>query len=129
MPADCCPVGDPGCPSNTYPNNYTCIGGACQSPQCAVTSDCTAESPKLDCVTLSGTKSCAFACTMDVECNQPQTCSGKDDNGKKFCLAMGSGCKDDAFCKGLGIGKCVAGVCSCDVDSDCTKAGYTKCSK
>ena len=126
--ADCCTPGDPACPSNKYPNNYTCLGGACQSPQCATMSDCTAESPKLDCFALSGTNSCAFACALDTDCNAPQTCSGKDDNGKKFCLAMGSGCKDDAFCKGLGIGKCVAGVCSCAADSDCTKAGFSKCS-
>lgn len=127
--ADCCTPGDPACPSNKYPNNFTCVGGACQQPQCATTADCTAESPKLDCFALSGTNSCAFACSLDGDCNAPQTCSGKDDNGKKFCLAMGSGCKDDAFCKGLGIGKCVAGVCSCAADADCTKPGFAKCSK
>lgn len=127
--ADCCTPGDPACPSNKYPNNFTCVGGACQQPQCATTADCTAESPKLDCFALSGTNSCAFACAVDGNCNAPQTCSGKDDNGKKFCLAMGSGCKDDAFCKGLGIGKCVVGVCSCAADADCTKPGFAKCSK
>jgi hypothetical protein len=127
--ADCCTPGDPACPSNKYPNNFTCVGGACQQPQCATTADCTAESPKLDCFALSGTNSCAFACAVDGDCNAPQTCSGKDDNGKKFCLAMGSGCKDDAFCKNLGIGKCVAGVCSCAADADCTKPGFSKCSK
>lgn len=127
--ANCCTPGDPACPSNTYPNNWTCTGGACQQPQCATTADCTAESPKLDCFALSGTNSCAFACAVDGDCKAPQTCSGKDDNGKKFCLAMGSGCKDDAFCKGLGIGKCVTGVCSCAADADCTKPGFAKCSK
>ena len=127
--ADCCVPGDPGCPTGPYPNNPTCVSGACKSPQCATTADCTAEGPKLDCFALGGANSCAFGCALDSDCNLPLTCTGKDDNGKKFCLSAGSGCKDDAFCKGLGLGKCVASVCSCEADTDCTKVGFTKCSK
>lgn len=84
--------------------------------------------PKLDCFTLSGTHSCALACMVDGDCTAPLTCSGMDDNGKKYCLASGgSGCTDDASCAGLG--KCVNKVCVCDSDAECTKSGFTKCAK
>lgn len=125
-PADCCAPGAPGCPSNAYPNNYTCVGGACLNPQCKSTADCTAKSPKLDCFTNVGVSDCAFACTTDGDCTAPQTCMGKDDNGKKFCLGKGSGCTD-AMCMTLGLGKCINTVCSCTMDADCTKVGFTKC--
>jgi hypothetical protein len=119
---------DPSCPSAQYPNNYTCVGGACRSPQCQSASDCTAQSPKLDCFTIGGVSDCAFACMMDVDCTPPLTCIGKDDNGKQYCLSKGSGCTD-AMCTILGLGKCINGVCSCLTDSDCTKPGFTKCAK
>jgi len=128
-PAECCPANTPGCPSNQYPNNYTCKDGSCRSPQCATTSDCTAEGPTKDCFMVDGEKSCKFACSTDTDCNAPQTCIGVDDNGKKYCRATGAGCPDDAFCMNLGIGKCINKVCLCEADADCTKTGFTKCAK
>jgi hypothetical protein len=125
--ADCCPPGDPNCPGPTYPNNVACTNGACYAPECSATSDCTALNPKLDCFSLSGFDDCAFACASDADCTAPLTCSGVDDNNKKFCLSAGGGCTDDASCNGLG--KCVNKVCVCDVDNDCTKPGFTKCAK
>jgi len=125
--ADCCPPNTPTCPGPSYPDNYTCPNGACLSPQCASTADCAAQNPKLDCFSLGGFPSCAIACAVDTDCTAPLTCIGKDDNAKKYCLSMGSGCTDDASC--LGFGKCLDKVCVCDVDADCTKAGFTKCAK
>jgi hypothetical protein len=129
-PADCCPPGSgASCPGASFPNNYACLKGACDGPHCGGTSDCAAQNPKLDCVTLGGASDCAFGCSTDGDCNAPLTCTGKDDNGKKYCVSMGGGCPDDAFCKGIGLGKCVKGVCSCEQDADCTSPGYTKCAK
>ncbi len=122
---DCCPAGAMDCPSNMYPNNYTCDKSACKSPQCATTADCTAQDPKQDCLTLSGFKSCSNTCASDGECTAPATCSGMDDNGKKYCLSSGGGCANDAAC--AGFGKCVDKVCVCQKDADCTKAGFNKC--
>jgi hypothetical protein len=122
---DCCPPNSPGCPGTQYPDNYECKGGACYDPQCATTADCTAQSPKLDCFSLTGFQTCAFACATDGDCTAPLTCIGADDNGKKYCLSMGSGCADDAAC--MGLGKCVNKVCVCTSDADCIKAGFSKC--
>lgn len=128
MAADCCPVGEPNCPSNQYPENYTCVKGACVDPQCMSTIDCTSQNAKLDCFTIAGVSDCAFACMTDADCTAPLTCIGKDDNGKKYCLSKGAGCTD-AMCQNLGLGKCVNGVCSCEKDMDCTKPGFSKCAK
>jgi hypothetical protein len=123
---DCCPAGSMGCPSNSYPNNYTCDKGACKSPECATTADCSALDPAQDCLALSGFKTCVDACAKDGDCKAPATCSGLDDNGKKYCLApSGGGCTDDASCSGFG--KCVNKVCVCESATDCTKAGFTAC--
>ncbi|MBK8996242.1 MAG: hypothetical protein IPM35_10920 [Myxococcales bacterium] len=122
---DCCPAGSTDCPSNQYPNNYKCVAGGCRSPECSTTTDCSSTNPKLDCFSLSGFHSCALTCSADTDCTSPLTCSGLDDNNKKFCLAKGSGCSDDASCNGYG--KCVEKVCVCYADADCTKAGFTKC--
>jgi hypothetical protein len=123
--AECCPVGAMSCPSNMYPNNYTCDKSACKSPECATTADCAALDPKQDCLTQSGSKTCSTTCVADGDCLAPSTCSGLDDNGKKYCLASGGGCANDAACSGFG--KCVNKVCVCEKASDCTKPGFTAC--
>lgn len=123
--SDCCPAGATDCPSNQYPNNYQCVAGGCRSPECSTTTDCSSQNPKLDCFSLSGFKSCGLTCSTDTDCTLPLTCSGLDDNNAKFCLAQGSGCSDDASCNGYG--KCVGKLCVCYADTDCTKAGFTKC--
>jgi hypothetical protein len=86
------------------------------------------QDPKQDCLVVSGEPFCGDACTGNIpnECSGTATCSGTDDNGKKYCLApSGGGCTDDASCNGFG--KCVNKVCVCEKASDCTKAGFTAC--
>lgn len=127
--ADCCPP-DPNnedmCPSASYPDNPECQNGACLPAQCATTADCTAFNPKHDCLPVGGFNSCKFPCDGNEDCVLPLQCVGTDDNGNGFCLAPGgTGCSDDASCNGFG--KCVDTVCVCDVDTDCTFPGYTKC--
>lgn len=123
--ADCCPQGAINCPSNMYPNNYTCDKNACKSPECATTADCAAIDPKQDCLAEQGFNSCATTCVNDGDCLAPATCSGVDDNNKKYCLSSGGGCANDAACNGFG--KCVNKVCACEKASDCTKPGFTAC--
>lgn len=122
---DCCPVGSVGCPSNMYPNNYSCDKSACKAPQCATTADCAAVDPTQECLVLPGFNACSATCKSDGECTAPATCSGVDNNGKKYCLSSGGGCTDDASCGGLG--KCVNKVCACASTADCTKPGFTAC--
>lgn len=123
---DCCPPSPMSpCPSDTYPNNFECKNGACYSGQCSSTADCTAINPNLDCLTFSGQKSCVFDCALDGDCMAPLTCTGVDDDGKKYCVFSGGGCTDDTSCGGFG--KCVDKVCVCSSDTDCTVAGYEKC--
>jgi hypothetical protein len=123
---ECCPAGSMGCPSNMYPNNYKCDKNACRAPQCATTADCAMQDPTQDCLALSGFNTCGNTCSSDGQCTAPATCSGVDDNGKKYCLSSGGGgCADDVACGGFG--KCVNKVCVCQKDADCTKPGFTKC--
>lgn len=130
--AECCPSGAKDCPSAKYPNNYTCVSGACVNPACSLgpagTAECAAVNPKYDCFTKGGVRDCAFACTTDGDCTAPQTCVGQDDSGKKFCLAKGGGCTE-AMCVALKIGHCIEGVCSCENDGECMKPGFDKCVK
>lgn len=130
--SDCCPSGASGCPGAQYPNNYTCVSGACVNPACSLgpagKAECAAINPKYDCFANGGVRDCAFACTTDGDCTAPQTCVGQDDSGKKFCLAKGGGCTE-AMCVNLKIGHCIEGVCSCSQDGDCTKPGFDKCVK
>jgi hypothetical protein len=124
--ADCCPAGSMGCPSNMYPNNYSCDKSACKAPQCASTADCAAVDPTQECLVLPGFNACSATCKNDGECMAPATCSGVDANGKKYCFSNGGGgCADDAACGGLG--KCVNKVCVCASTADCTKPGFTAC--
>ena len=115
------------CPTDMYPNNPTCIQGACHSPQCSLQTDCGVVGSNQDCLALSGQHICGDTCTENKDCTTVgATCSGADDQGKKYCLsAGGGGCSDDASCSGLG--KCVNKVCVCEKSADCTKAGFTAC--
>jgi hypothetical protein len=123
--ADCCPAGAPDCPSNHYPNNYACVLGACRAAECATTEDCKATNPKTDCMETDGFASCGLSCASDDDCQAPQTCSGTDDHGKKFCLAKGTGCSDDDSCHGYG--KCVDKLCVCESALDCDSRVFSAC--
>lgn len=123
--ADCCPAGAPDCPGNTYPNNYACVLGACRTPECVTTEDCKLSDPKTDCFENDGFASCGLGCAGDDDCKAPQTCAGVDDNGKKFCLAKGTGCTDDDSCHGYG--KCVDKLCVCQSALDCQSRAFSAC--
>lgn len=134
MPADCCPMGVPDCPSANYPNNWTCDSGACGAPQCATDMDCTFGGVLMGygCLTISTNKACQKTCTTDADCDMLMLkCTGTDDNGMKYCSAptMSSGCKADADCMGYGKCNTTSGACECSADGDCTGAGVDKCVK
>lgn len=122
---DCCPAGAPDCPGDSYPNDYACVLGACRSPECVTTEDCKLNDPKTDCFENDGFASCGLACSGDEDCKAPQSCSGVDDHGKKFCLAKGTGCTDDDSCHGYG--KCVDKVCVCEGALDCKSRSFSAC--
>lgn len=123
---DCCPPGSPAaCPGNMYPYNYQCNSGICYAPECSSTADCTKIGPDLDCFNLSDFHACGEGCLLDGDCGAAQTCTGVDDDGKKYCELPSGGCTDDVACSGLG--KCVNKVCVCENNADCSKPGLTKC--
>lgn len=124
--ADCCPAGAPDCPSLTYPNNYTCIEGACHAPVCSTDEECMTENPATACMTTEGATSCLLVCTIDDDCPGALTCAGVADDGRKYCRVVGGpGCSDDASC--YGFGHCVDHLCVCASASDCEHPTFSAC--
>ena len=119
----------PGCPSNTYPNNFTCINGVCGSPQCSVKADCTfgGQLPQYDCTTIKGFHACVEPCKLDTDCGAPSKCIGVDDAMNKYCKVdmPPSLCMGPADC--AGIGQCVMGDCVCSGAADCTDPNANVC--
>jgi hypothetical protein len=127
-PLDCCPQGMVGCPSNIYPNNFTCDKGVCGSPQCSVKADCTfgGQLPQYDCAVIGGFHACIEPCTLDADCGNPSKCIGVDDSMKKYCkVDMGPACAVPADC--AGFGQCVMGDCVCTGNADCTDPSANVC--
>jgi hypothetical protein len=129
--ADCCPPGQPSCPGDRYPNNFTCEAGICKSPRCAVKEDCTAGGtlPNEDCVSIQGQMSCAHPCASDGDCSAGATCTGVDDSGNKLCKTTSPSfmCSDDAGCGGLGKCNAAGDGCYCSEPGDCTHAYFKDC--
>jgi hypothetical protein len=123
MPADCCAPGQAGCPGTQYPKNPTCEQGVCKSPQCTADADCNfgAMTGYL-CKLTNGLKSCVQPCTMDGDCSNPATCSGKATDATKFCAVTDPPCAHDVDC-GTG-GKCLNSACVCGADAYCGGAGH-----
>jgi hypothetical protein len=124
MPDDCCPT--TGC-LGPYPNNYTCNGGVCRSPQCASDQDCTFGGTITGyvCKAAKGLMACLQPCTGDGDCSGTATCARTADDGTKYCAVVDPPCANDADC-GAGS-RCQATVCVCADDSFCGGAG--KCNK
>jgi hypothetical protein len=92
--ADCCPVDAPpngfvgSCPSDTYPTNWSCVGGQCVNEGCLSDADCVF--PNHTCHAVGGVGFCFEPCLSDIECettlNMPGTsCVGSTDDGSFFC--------------------------------------------
>ncbi|WP_437305901.1 hypothetical protein [Sorangium sp. So ce388] len=127
VPADCCPTGTPDCPSDTYPNNWTCNDGICVAPQCSTTADCaTAGSPPgNDCLPVGGRMACVRTCTIGEDCGvSGAECSGRAVNGAMYCQFPFM-CTESSQCNGFGI--CIDGDCVCDSDDDCTDSSVDTC--
>ncbi|WP_437971555.1 hypothetical protein WMF04_20580 [Sorangium sp. So ce260] len=128
-PADCCAPGQGNCPSDSYPNNYTCDNGICGAPQCASHNDCTngGLDPTKQCVPSGGVNGCVTPCTLDTDCPGTSKCIGTDDTGNKFCRIESEPfvCTRTEEC--AGFGECVNGACVCDDDGDCTDPSANAC--
>ncbi|AKT40349.1 hypothetical protein [Chondromyces crocatus] len=131
IPADCCVPGQPNCPSDQYPTNYTCDEGICGPPRCAVKSDCTASGqlPDYDCLVINGLNQCAEPCVTDADCAAPLSCTGTADDGTKLCRAEvpAFSCNDDAACNGYGICNEAGTACICEDSSQCTNTYLNTC--
>lgn len=132
MRADCCPMGATDCPSDRYPNNWTCESdGICGPPQCAAKEDCTAmgTQPDYDCVSISGSRTCAGICLLDTDCTAPNRCTGVADDMTKYCQpeVVSTECTTDAECHGFG--RCDEGSCVCVNNADCTSVYVDTCVK
>ncbi|WP_437633703.1 hypothetical protein [Sorangium sp. So ce854] len=126
-PADCCPVGASNCPSDTYPNNWTCDAGVCVAPQCSTKVDCATagSSSDSDCLPVGGRMACVRTCTAGEDCGVAGAeCSGRAANGAMYCQ-FPFVCTEHAQCNGFGI--CIDGDCVCDSDDDCTDPSVDVC--
>jgi hypothetical protein len=101
IPADCCKgtrpsittgleADDAGCPSDDYPNNWTCVSGHCRHGGCSTTADCIV--PGLECMVVDLVGFCVFPCDETTPCpdvngnGTPDTvCTGEADNLATFC--------------------------------------------
>lgn len=102
-PADCC-VGiqpsvttgleadDAGCPSNEFPNNWSCETGLCVHGGCTSDSDCNLYNSGLEYVVVGSTGFCVLPCVQDADCPDldgngfPDTlCTGQADDLSGFC--------------------------------------------
>ncbi|GEM_PF-1676907 len=116
--ADCCPPGTPGCPSENYPNNWTCTDGLCVFGGCENNDDC--GNPNLECHPFDGVGACFDPCGNDADCGFGTMCIGMSDNGIKSCQAAEEPCDSDNDCTGRGICDPVSGSCGCVSDANCT---------
>lgn len=125
--AECCPAGTPNCPSGTYPDNWTCEGGICVSPQCSSTADCAATGAPADyeCLPVGGQMACVKPCMAGDDCGAAGAeCTGRTTSGRRYCQFPFM-CSDDAECNGFGI--CIDGDCVCERNDDCTAESVDAC--
>lgn len=129
--ADCCPLGSIGCPGEDYPNNWTCVEGACQFGGCAETADCTTLIPIGDpeCLVVSDIGVCAETCESDDDCplGSGTTCIGTADDGTMYCTTPVDPCESDDDCNGSGTCDTDSGACVCASADECTDPELAAC--
>lgn len=131
VPADCCPMGAPDCPSDAYPNNWGC-DGVCIGPRCSSDDECTlgGTRPDFKCLTVDGHPLCLEGCVADRDCTAPEACTDFDDDSNWYCSDRPGewlGCPWDVDCTGRGKCNELTGECECTADADCTGVGVDKC--
>lgn len=130
--ADCCPFGAIGCPSEDYPNNWTCVEGACQFGGCSESAECTSIIPIGDpeCLAVSGVGACVEPCEDDGDCPPASgtECVGMADDGTMYCTTPVEPCEDDDACEGSGVCDVDSGACVCTSADDCTDPELGACS-
>ncbi len=83
---DCCEGSQPGlpsaCPSANYPNNWSCVNGACVHGGCSNDADCVI--PGFECVDLGGVSQCVAVCSIPSggtggDCEDCDDCDDPED--------------------------------------------------
>ena len=99
---DCCPFGALGCPSDEYPNNWSCAEGACQLGGCESDQDCeTFPLPSAqECLEVAGVGACLDVCESDQDCFIGSECVGTTDDGTMYCTTPTDACESDDDCDG-----------------------------
>lgn len=122
--ADCCPFGALGCPGDAYPNNWSCIDGACSFGGCRSDADCDGLlglGPE-ECHAVAGVPTCVAPCDGGG-CGLGTQCVGEADDATTFCAPPGEApCEADDDCDGAGICAPDTGLCGCASDDDCADA-------
>ena len=102
--ADCC-VGiqpslttgleadDAGCPSNEFPNNWSCETGMCVHGGCSFDTDCNLYNSGLECKDIGGIGHCV------LPCDQQTPCPDLDGNGSPDMLCTGEADDETEFCE------------------------------
>lgn len=123
--ADCCPFGALGCPGDAYPNNWSCVEGACSFGGCASDADCDGLlglGPE-ECHEVAGVPTCVAPCDGGG-CGLGTQCVGEADDATMFCAAaVDAPCESDDDCENAGICAPDTGICGCASDEDCADAG------
>ncbi|KIG14309.1 Endo-1,4-beta-xylanase A precursor [Enhygromyxa salina] len=129
--SDCCPMGSLDCPSDNYPNNWSCSAqGVCEFGGCANDDDCGGLLQSQECHPIGDLPTCFEPCANDADCAlQPgTTCSGVADDDVKYCAPEPApACEGDADCGGYGICNVESGECYCEQDGNCTAEGADTC--
>ncbi len=125
---DCCPFGALGCPSEDYPNNWSCDEGFCAFGGCSEDAECIdLLDPSQECHPISGIGTCFEPCREDGDCamllGRDGTCTGVADDGSMYCEVPVDPCRTDDDCGGSGTCDVAAGTCGCTVDDECTEDG------
>jgi len=130
--ADCCADGVPDCPSDAYPNNWSCNAGFCEFGGCSTDDECTMGGilEGWECHELGGVGGCVNPCADDDACEAMVpgwTCSFEYDDGTKGCAPPPvdpEPCTEDADCGGFGVCNADSGACECSGDAECSTEGY-----
>jgi len=126
---DCSPPNAMNCPSDEYPNNWTCADNLCVFGGCAGDNDCPNLPLGQECHEIDGVGTCFVPCGNDLECAaQPGTsCDGVADDDAMYCAAAPQPCENDDDCNGAGTCDVDSGACVCTSDDECTSETLDTC--